>query len=524
MRLLTALALAAALPGLPPLQAQDSVIVIGASQVEQAAANGFVFLLGERVFGSRCFSASGQNNGRGVWARAVSEGLNGYAQSICRHHGFSPKRLQNGWRVRAVSTTQSCQYKDGSQWRTLSGGQCIFAVRTTPAVGSTSAIFEADVIVSGRIGQDRRATLTWRIEIQGPAGKSPWVAQTPSPAALVSPANTLRVTTGSVEFSWTAPASGATDYRLCISRESFTGACEQRARVTTTRAGAIAVPFRGDRVRWFVEACNSLGCTASVERRIIVNTLPNAVLVSPPHGSTAANRTPTFQWQVVPGAQTYELYVYHSQPLQEFRLRNLSSNVTQFTPASGSPLTLASPVYWMVFACTQAVGCGSATESAHIRTLNLPPLVKFSTDLAPTFKHARCTSCHAVEATGYARGTGGLPSNHIVVNGGTNCAQANCHVSSLLPTEGSITPGWHAPASGMDLRNKTDYQLCLAAQNPGSAAPDALQHLTQDKLILWAVGSGKVPGNKILTTAPPNRIDTFRDRVSAWVAAGKPCN
>lgn len=520
--MLAAAGLVAALLGLapvPPLHAQDSTIVITTAQVLEAAANGFGFSLTEQQFGSRCFSVSGQNNGQGAWGRAVSEGLNFYARSLCRHSGFGTKNLQNGWTVSAVSSTQSCQFNDWGTWRTLAASNCTFSNITTPAVGSTSAFFRADIAVNGTAAQDRRATLTWSITIRGPRGKSPWVAQPPSAPILSSPANGARSLGGVANFSWTAPATGATEYRLCISRESMTRGCEERARVTTPQAPNVTVPFPGERVRWFVRACNAQGCTASTEARTLINPLPSAVLVSPAAGATAANRRPTFQWQSVPGAQTYTLYVYHPNPLQDWSLPSLSSNQTQFTPATD--LTLASPVYWSVNACTTAAGCGSPATPQQVHQLNLPPVFSFATDLAPTFRHERCVNCHAVAATNFARVSPGLGSNHSTVSASTNCQ--SCHTNTLLPADGTVNPGWHAAPSSMDLRGLSDAQLCQRATNPGSVAGSVLNHLTQDKLILWAIADGRLPNGITRPTAPPNSVTTWRSRVQAWLAAGMPC-
>jgi len=211
----------------------------------------------------------------------------------------------------------------------------------------------------------------------------------------------------------------------------------------------------------------------------------------------------------------------HGPPLQDFRVDNLSSNVTQFTPPTD--LTLANPINWHVNACTTAVGCGSPENAQQKRSLNLPPPVTFAGHLAATFRHARCTNCHAVMATNFARGTGaGLPSNHTAVSAATDCA-SSCHTTSLLPAQGSINPGWHAAPSTMDFRNKTDAQLCEMAKNPGSIAGSVLNHLSQDKLVLWAAGDGRVPG-KTLATAPPNSIAVWQQQIQKWIDFGMPCS
>jgi hypothetical protein len=76
----------------------------------------------------------------------------------------------------------------------------------------------------------------------------------------------------------------------------------------------------------------------------------------------------------------------------------------------------------------------------------------------------------------------------------------------------------------MDFRNKTPAQLCGMAKNPGTIAGTVLNHLTQDRLILWAVASGRVPGTATpKPVAPPGSISSWRSQVQAWVDAGMPC-
>jgi hypothetical protein len=211
----------------------------------------------------------------------------------------------------------------------------------------------------------------------------------------------------------------------------------------------------------------------------------------------------------------------HENPVQEWSLPNLSSNQTQFTPATDLPLD--SPVRWSVNACTTAVGCGSPANAQQIRQLNWPPLFSFATELAPTFRHERCVNCHAVVATNFARVTPGLGAAHPSVAATTNCQ--TCHTNTLLPTQGTINPGWHAAPASMDLRNLTDAQLCQRATNPGSVAGSVLNHLTQDKLILWAIADGRLPNSITKPTAPPNSISTWQARVQSWINAGMPpCN
>ncbi len=155
-----------------------------------------------------------------------------------------------------------------------------------------------------------------------------------------------------------------------------------------------------------------------------------------------------------------------------------------------------------------------------------PPGFSFSQQLAPTFQHPRCVTCHAVAATDFRRVSddppGVLPASHPVVNAGTNCS--SCHSSSLLPPTGSIDPGWQSAPAAFDFRGLSDAALCKLARQPVSGHTP-LEHMTQDRLVLWAVGDGRVPfGNPSLPTAPPNDIEQWRLLIQQWSAAGMPCD
>ena len=151
-----------------------------------------------------------------------------------------------------------------------------------------------------------------------------------------------------------------------------------------------------------------------------------------------------------------------------------------------------------------------------------PP--SFSSHLAATFRHPRCTTCHAVEATDFRRVNdeppGVLPASHPIVNAATDCT--SCHTASLLPP-GNIDPGWQSAPSTFDFRDKTDLELCAMASQPVSGH-SPLEHMSEDRLVLWAVGDGRVPfGNPDLPTAPPHDIDQWRTLLQQWVANGMAC-
>lgn len=150
--------------------------------------------------------------------------------------------------------------------------------------------------------------------------------------------------------------------------------------------------------------------------------------------------------------------------------------------------------------------------------------IAFSTHLAATFQHPRCTTCHAVAATDFQRVNddppGVLPAGHPVVNASTDCT--SCHSAAILPPEGTIDPGWQSAPAALDFRDKTDAELCDMASQPVSGH-SPLEHMSEDKLVLWAVGDGRLPFGDTLPTAPPNDIEQWRGLIQQWVAAGLPC-
>jgi hypothetical protein len=327
--------------------------------------------------------------------------------------------------------------------------------------------------------------------------------------------------------------------------------------------------------RLTVKSCDNndqCGNASSNERFLVLPTAPT--LYGPAHPSTVlANRVVTFSWQhnavnfQLGGGQAsipadYQLTILTQAPedtgypwvspdaltYPNMSVRLFSGSTCPIVPGQSNlfsrchTLTLPttpSSFTWTVSKCATFPEKGRRCGPSSFRTLNAPQpfVVSFNTHLAPTFRDARCVNCHAVRADGYqfdgaANPPGGLPANHPTPSPNDptwsdareNSGQcANCHTADLLPTQGNIDPGWHTTLASKDLRNKTNTQLCDMAKDPGSLAGTVLNHLTEDKLILWAVGKGTLPGVQRVT-ARPNSIQTWRSIVQAWVNAGMPCN
>ena len=151
-----------------------------------------------------------------------------------------------------------------------------------------------------------------------PATRSNGVAfrvPAPDPCAVrthatpVSPANGAVVLSSLVEFSW-LPANSAERYRLWASLDGAPFAAVGETAETTFRATLA----RGA-VSWFVESLYP-GC-ASVESPMFHFTIPPAPscgtalpeLVSPAHGVVVSDGNVTFDWDPVPDAMGYELWL-----------------------------------------------------------------------------------------------------------------------------------------------------------------------------------------------------------------------
>lgn len=151
------------------------------------------------------------------------------------------------------------------------------------------------------------------------------------------------------------------------------------------------------------------------------------------------------------------------------------------------------------------------------------------TALVPVLRHPRCMNCHS--KGDYPRqGDDSHPHTMDVRRGPvgfgvtaekcSTCHQDHNLAGSHLPPG---APGWHLPPPSMPMiwEGLTDAQLCESIKDPkqnrGRNIDQLVEHLTEDKLVMWGwnPGTGRTP--------VPIPHDEFSAKVKQWRAAGAPC-
>lgn len=149
--------------------------------------------------------------------------------------------------------------------------------------------------------------------------------------------------------------------------------------------------------------------------------------------------------------------------------------------------------------------------------------------IVPVLKHPRCMNCHS---------TGDYPrqgdDSHVHTQNvrrgdfgfgvyGQKCGA--CHqehnVAGVNMPPGA--PNWQLPPANMPMiwEGKTPGEICRQIKNPnqnnGKTIPQIVEHVTDDKLVLW----GWSPGEG--RTVPPMAHDEFARRFQQWAANGAAC-
>lgn len=151
------------------------------------------------------------------------------------------------------------------------------------------------------------------------------------------------------------------------------------------------------------------------------------------------------------------------------------------------------------------------------------------TAFVPVLRHPRCMNCHSQgdyprqgddshRHTMYVRR--GADGHGVTAEKCSNCHQDHNLPGSHLPPG---APHWALPPANMPMiwEGLTDSQLCQAIkdrkQNRNRNLDQLVEHLTADKLVMWAwdPGEGRNP--------VPMAHDEFSAKVKQWQGAGAPC-
>jgi hypothetical protein len=249
---------------------------------------------------------------------------------------------------------------------------------------------------------------------------------------------------------------------------------------------------------------------------------PNASSIIPP------NRTVTFQWtnhqlanegpQLIILPQGIPTNLSSIFTMNNPTAANLPGRSLSLAPGATShqmtlPADLGPAIKWTVANCRNFPNKGRRCSQivTSWKSMRIPNF--FSTAIVPTMLHPRCVNCHLAPPSGF-------PPGHRPAS--ADCG--GCH-DSTKPAEGNINLAWHAPDSDMNFVKRPSetvaqhiQRLCSMAKLNGGG----FQHLTQDKLILWAVksvNSGNVavpPNGAALQAAPPGNVQVWQNAVYTW--------
>ena len=147
----------------------------------------------------------------------------------------------------------------------------------------------------------------------------------------------------------------------------------------------------------------------------------------------------------------------------------------------------------------------------------------------PVLRHPRCMNCHS-QGNFPRQGDDGHPHAMNVRRGpeghGVTAEKCStCHQDHNLngPHMPPGAPSWGLPppATPMIWQGLSDGQICRSIkdpkQNKNRNLDQLVEHLTEDKLVMWAwnPGEGRTP--------VPMAHEEFSSKVKQWQVAGAPC-
>ena len=183
----------------------------------------------------------------------------------------------------------------------------------------------------------------------------------------------------------------------------------------------------------------------------------------------------------------------------------------------------------LIFAAAMSLSVSiSAAEKPSIETTaSAPPAAgdgALFTAFVSVLRHPRCMNCHSL-GDFPRQGDDGHPHSMNVRRGpdghGVTAEKCStCHQDAHLPPG---APNWAlpTPTTPMIWQDLTDAQICRSIkdpkQNKNRSLDQLVEHLTQDKLVMWGwnPGEGRTP--------IPMPHEEFVAKVKQWQAAGAPC-
>ena len=190
-------------------------------------------------------------------------------------------------------------------------------------------------------------------------------------------------------------------------------------------------------------------------------------------------------------------------------------------------MSLAAPLIAGALWCLRAVA--AAEPAPDSKTAVARDDGALFTAFVPVLRHPRCMNCHS-QGDYPRQGDDGHPHTMNVRRGpvgfGVTAEKCGaCHQDHNLTGEHLPpgAPGWRLPPPGMPMvwQGLTDGQLCQSLKDPkqnrGRNLDQLVEHLTEDKLVMWGwnPGEGRTP--------VPIPHDEFSAKVKQWQAAGAPC-
>ena len=179
-----------------------------------------------------------------------------------------------------------------------------------------------------------------------------------------------------------------------------------------------------------------------------------------------------------------------------------------------------------------AAGASIATFSTAGQAQDAAQALRAFETVREVLQHPRCQNCH-IPGNAPLQYDQGQPHAMNVQRGrdgqgavGMNCS--GCHQARNLPAEYGPrappgAPNWHLPPENMKMVfiNLSSGELCRVlkdpARNGGKTAEQLLQHVAEDKLVLW----GWDPGGQRAPVSVPHA--QFVGAFKTWVAGDMAC-